>query len=70
MSKPILEAELAEQKLQVLCWECNEEFFEGNTKEIEEWAEKSENGACLNFDDRDEGFASCHCYDCSYIYHL
>ena len=70
MSAPNIEAEIQNKKYPVVCWECDNEFFAGNLKEIEEWAEKSENGGCINYDELEEGVVGCHCYECSYIYHL
>ena len=70
MSQPNPVVERMEAKYTAVCWECNNEFKHGTVKEIEEWAEKSENGGCLSWDEMEEGIASIHCYDCSYAYHL
>jgi hypothetical protein len=68
MSQPNITAERMEATYKAICWECSEEFFEGTVKEIEEWAKK--NDYDLNWDEMEEGIASIHCSDCSYIYHL
>ncbi len=70
MSAPTIQDEINTKKYPVVCWGCDEEFFNGNLEEIKEWAEKSENGGDINYDEIEEGIVGCHCYHCSYIYHL
>ena len=70
MSKPNIQEELNNKSFPVVCWECNDEFFEGTLEEIAKWADKSDNGGDVNYDELEEGVVGCHCYSCSYAYHL
>lgn len=74
MSKPLKDSEIIEmmeeKKLVVVCWDCEDEMFEGTPAEIKEWEKKSfitteDWGEAI-----DEGIVMAHCPECAYVYHL